>query len=58
MKGSGIDGLSRGGILEGILQGENPLMFLPLNELVWKRNKVRVQEWIRKVCIMEDGKLR
>ena len=31
MKESGIDGLSRGDMLDGMLKGEEPLKFLPIN---------------------------
>ena len=34
MKESGIDGLSRGDMLEGMLKGEEPLQFLPINKSV------------------------
>ena len=37
MKKSGIDRLSRGDLMEGIMMGENPLKFIPLNEGAMER---------------------
>jgi hypothetical protein len=46
MKRSGIDGLSRGDFLEGIMAGEDPLSFIPLNEGADERTLGRVQTWV------------
>ena len=46
MKRSGIDGLSRGDLLEGMMAGLDPLSFIPLNEDASRRTKSRVVDWI------------
>ena len=38
MKRAGIDGLSRGDILEGMIIGQNPLDFITLNESADERS--------------------
>ena len=39
MKAWGVDGLSRGNLLEGTMDGEDPLSFIPLSEGANKRSK-------------------
>ncbi|EJK73831.1 hypothetical protein THAOC_04525 [Thalassiosira oceanica] len=46
MKESGIDGLSRGDMFEGIMKGESPLRFIPLDTGAVARSRGRVQEWV------------
>lgn len=47
MKVSGVDGLSRGDFLEGIMAGMNPWDAIPLNEGANERTQGRVEEWVR-----------
>ena len=46
MKRVGIDGLYREDLLEGMMTGQNPLIFIPLNESDDKRSGGRVVSWI------------
>ena len=46
MKESGIDGLSRGDMFEGIMKGENPLRFIPLDTGAIARSQGRVLTWV------------
>ena len=46
MKASGVDGLSQGDLVEGILKGDDPLKFIPLNELDLDRDEGRLEAWI------------
>ncbi|KAL7468881.1 hypothetical protein ACHAXS_009127 [Conticribra weissflogii] len=46
MKSAGIDGLSRGDLLEGMMSGEHPLTYVPLNEDANTRSGGRVKEWV------------
>ena len=46
MKESGIDGLSRGHLYEGIMKGESPLKYIPLNQGAVERSRGRVQDWV------------
>ena len=46
MKVSGIDGLSRGDMFEGIMKGESPLHFIPLDTGAVARSQGRVQKWV------------
>ena len=47
MIGQGIDGLSRGSLYEGVMNGEPMLSLLPLRESVLKRSKP-LGRWIEK----------
>jgi len=47
MKFSGVDGLSRGDLLEGIMSGSNPWDFIPLNTNANERTGGRVETWVR-----------
>jgi hypothetical protein len=47
MKFAGVDGLSRGDFLEGIMAGMNPWATIPLNEDANQRSNGRVEEWVR-----------
>ena len=46
MKILGIDGLYRGDILEGMMNGQNSLDFIPTNESADERSGGRVVIWI------------
>ena len=46
MKLSGIYGLSQGDLLEGIMNGHNPLDYIPLNESADERSGGRLVSWI------------
>jgi hypothetical protein len=47
MKATGVDGLSRGDLSEGILAGADPLAFLPFNLGAGERSKGGVESWVR-----------
>jgi hypothetical protein len=47
MKFSGVDGLSRGDFLEGIMSGLNPWEAIPLNLGANDRSRGRVEAWVR-----------
>ena len=47
MKGAGVDGLSRGDLLEGIMAHVDPLSFIPLNESCDERGGSVIETWIR-----------
>jgi len=47
MKCSGIDSLSRGTFLEGMMARQDPLSFIPLNEDANEQLEGRVLEWIQ-----------
>lgn len=47
MKAAGIDGLSRGDMLEGMLLGRDPLQYVPLDKGALERSGGAVEEWIR-----------
>ena len=55
MKKAGIDGLSRGDLLEGMMAGADPLSFVPLNEDASERSHGRVEEWVNSWWTGEDG---
>jgi hypothetical protein len=46
-EGAGIDGLSRGDMLEGMMAGRNPLSYLPLSLNANERSAGKVEEWVR-----------
>jgi hypothetical protein len=46
MKATGVDGLSRGDLTEGVLTGVDPFSFLPFNQGVDKRSKGAVGLWV------------
>ena len=46
MKRAGIDSFSRGDLLEGMMAGQNPLDFIPLNKSDDERSGGRVVSWI------------
>ena len=50
MKQADKDGLYRGDILEGMMTGQKPLEFIPLNELSNERSGGRVVSWITSWC--------
>ena len=56
MKECGVDGLSRGDLLEGILKGGDPLKYFPFDKSVWDRDMGRVKTWLQDVWKMEDGR--
>ena len=45
MKEAGIDGLSRGDFMVGIMAGMDPLSFIPLNEGANERVCGRLKSW-------------
>ena len=47
IKSWGLDGLSRGDLLEGMMAGEGLFSFVPLARGVGKRSKGRVGKWVR-----------
>ena len=55
MKASGIDGLSRGDFLDGMMKGEDPLQYVPLDKGAVERSGKRVEEWIRSWWKSSDG---
>jgi hypothetical protein len=57
MKSSGVDGLSRGDNSEGIMAGENPLKFIPLNEGANQRSQGAVERWVRGWWSGERGRV-
>ena len=46
MKSWGVDGLSRGDLLEGMMGGQYPLSFIPLSIGANERSSGRVKEWV------------
>jgi len=56
MKESGMDVLSRGDLLEGMMTGKDPLSFLPLDKGAGQHSRGRVQEWIRSWWTDREGK--
>ena len=55
MKISGVDGLSRGDFLEGIMSGMNPWKTIPLDLSANERSKGRVETWVRSWWFDKDG---
>ena len=55
MKMSGIDGLSRGNLLEGMMAGKDPLTFIPLDEDADERSDGRVSQWVQSWWQDESG---
>ena len=47
MKASGVDGLSRGDLTEGMMAGRDPLSFIPFNQGADERSGGRVSRWMR-----------
>ena len=47
MKASGVDGLSRGDLTEGMMAGRDPLAFVPFNEDADERSNGQVSAWVR-----------
>ena len=46
MKEWGVDGLSRGDLLDGMMAGKDPLSFIPLNKGADERSNGAVKRWI------------
>ena len=46
LKEAGIDGLSRGDFMQGIMSGKQPLEYLPLNEGADERSGGLVEKWV------------
>ena len=56
MKEAGIDGLSRGDLLEGMMkQGSDPMRFVPLSEGAGTRAGRGVEAWVRSCWTLDDG---
>ena len=47
MKATGVDGLSRGDLTEGMLAGADPFSFLPFNKGANERSRGAVGAWVR-----------
>jgi hypothetical protein len=47
MKEWGVDGLSRGDMLEGMMVGKDPLSFIPLDKGAGERSQDKLEDWIR-----------
>ena len=47
MKRAGIDGLSQGDFLEGMVAGKNPLDYIPHNEGAGARSKGKIEAWVQ-----------
>jgi hypothetical protein len=46
MKASGVDGLSRGDLTEGMMAGKDPLSFIPFNQGADDRSRGKVSAWV------------
>lgn len=46
MMDQGTDGLSRGSLCEGIMQGKDPLRYIPLNKSVMERQPHPLRAWV------------
>ena len=57
VKRAGIDGLSRGGFLEGMMAGRNPLDYIPLNKGVGVRSNGKIEAWVQSWCNDASGEL-
>ena len=47
MKDWGVDGLSRGDLLEGMMAGKDPLSYIPMHRGANERSEGTVEEWVR-----------
>ena len=47
MKRAGIDGLSRGDFLEGMMKGIDPLTYISLDETAEERMEAPVSAWVK-----------
>ena len=56
MKQIGADQLSRSDLMEGLMAGENPWSFIPLNEDADSRTGGRVSQWMRLCWEDSDGR--
>ena len=57
MKESGIDSLSRGDFLEGMMKGEDPLQYVPLDKGANTRSQGWVKQWIDSCWKNREGSL-
>jgi len=57
MKEWGVDGLSRGDLLEGMMSGLDPLLFIPLSEGANERSSGKVEDWVRSWWMELEGKI-
>ena len=48
MKSWGVDGISHGDLMEGMIAGKYPLSFVPLTEGADQRSKGAMRQWIDK----------
>jgi hypothetical protein len=55
MKASGVDGLSRGDLMEGMMGGQDPLSFILFNLGVDERSNGLVSQWVRSWWTTEKG---
>ena len=56
MKAWGVDGFSRRDLLEGMMAGQDPFLFIHLLEGANERSKGRVDRWIRSRWKDSEGK--
>ena len=47
MKATGVDGLSRGDHTEGIMEGKDPMSYIPFHQEADTRSRGRVGKWVR-----------
>ncbi len=55
MKASGVDGLLRGDLTEGMMAGRDPLLFIPFNQGAEDRSGGQVSTWVRSWWKMKRG---
>jgi hypothetical protein len=54
MKASGVDGLSRGDLTEGMMGGHNPLSFTPFHK-GWTNNQMARPAWVQSWWLSKKG---
>jgi hypothetical protein len=55
MKATGVDGLSRGDLMEGMMAGEDPMSFLPFDQGADERSDGKVSAWVKSWWKDEHG---
>ena len=56
MKASGVDGLSRGDLTEGMMAGKDPLSYIPFHKGADERSGGKVSVWVRSWWTTKKGK--
>ena len=56
MKASGVDGLSRGDLTEGMMAGKDPLSYIPFHKGADERSGGKVSEWVHSWWTTKKGK--